>query len=256
MKIAVCVKHVPDGRLRIDPAAGRLDRSGPGDLNGADRFALEEALKLKDGDGSEVVVVTMGPDGAAESLRSGLGLGADRAVLASDPAAAGSDMVGTAKVLAKVLEAEGPDLVLFGQQTSDGGGAVLCAAVADLLRRPYISQASSLAVDAGTVRVGRQTEVGDEVLQVSLPALVSVSDAINEPRYASLKGRMAAKKKPLEVRSLPDMALGSDDVGEGGARTTVLSVGPPPERSGAVTIEDEGDAPERIVEFLEGKNLL
>jgi electron transfer flavoprotein beta subunit len=256
MKIAVCLKHVPDGRLRIDPDAGRLDRSGPGDINGPDRFALEEALRLKDSAGAEVVVVSMGPDHAAETLRTGLGLGADRAVLASDPAAGGSDLLGTAKVLAKVLEGEAVDLTLFGQQSSDGGGAVLWAAVADLMRLPFVSQASSLVVDGPTVRIGRQTEVGDEVLEVTVPALVSVSDSINEPRYSSLKGMMAAKRKPLEVRSLDELGIDTGDVGEAGARTSVMAVGPPPERGGTLKIEDEGNAAEQIVDFLVEKNLL
>ncbi|MBO0731157.1 MAG: electron transfer flavoprotein subunit beta/FixA family protein [Acidimicrobiaceae bacterium] len=256
MRVAVCVKHVPDGRVMINPETRRLDRSGPGDLNGADRYALEEALRLRDANGAEVVAVSMGPKGATETVRSALGLGADRGVLASDPAAEGSDLLGTARVLARVIEREEPDLVLFGQQSTDGGGALLWAAVADLLRRPFVSQASTLTVQDETVRVGRQTETGDEQLEVPLPAIVSVGDSINEPRYSSLKGMMAAKKKPLQVASVEDLGLDPAEVGEAGAATCVLSVGPPPARAGGERIEDDGTASERIVEFLVAKGVV
>lgn len=262
MKVAVCVKHVPDGRVTIDPETMRLDRTGPGDLNAADRYALEEALRLRDATSAEVVAVSVGPKGATETLRSALGLGADRGLLVSDPAAVGSDLLGTARALAKAIEREDPDLVLFGQQSSDGGGALLWAAVADLLKLPFVSQASSLAVDApgggegGVVRVGRQTETGDEQLEAPLPAIVSVGDSINEPRYSSLKGMLAAKKKPLQAWGLEDLGLDLSDAGEAGARTSVLSVGPPPAHAGGERIDDDGGAAERIVEFLAAKGLL
>src|ERR1700682_1027910 len=134
MKIAVCVKHVPAGRLRLDPGTKRLDRSGPGELNDVDLNAIEEALQLKEQNEGEVVVVSMGPDEAVESLRTALALGADRAILVSDPAAAGSDLLATSRVLAAALAREAPDLTLFGQQASDGSGAMLWAAVAERLR--------------------------------------------------------------------------------------------------------------------------
>lgn len=256
MKVVVCVKHVPDGRLHIDPGTGRLDRSGPGDLNNVDRYAVEEALRLKDSSGAEVVAVTVGPEAAAETLRTALALGADRGVLATDPGAAGSDLLATSRILARALERETPDLVLFGQQTIDGGGAVLWAAVAELMSLPFVSQAAELTVTAAAATVGRQTEAGDEVLEVSLPAIVSVSEAINEPRYASLKGRMGAKKKPLDVLSAGDLGLGADRMGTEGSGTSVLSVGPPPVRPAAERVEDEATAPERILEFLVEKQLL
>ncbi len=256
MKIAVCVKHVPDGRITIDPETMRLDRTGPGDLNGADRYALEEALHLRDASGAEVVVVTMGPQSASETVRTALGLGADRGVLVSDPDAVGSDVLGTARVLAKVIERQQPDLVLFGQQSNEGGGALLWAAVADLLHWPFVSQASTLVVDEQTARVGRQTETGDEELEAPLPAIVSVGDSINEPRYSSLKGMLAAKKKPLEIVRLDDLGLDASVAGEAGAKTSVLKVGSPPARVGGEKIEDDGTAAERIVEFLVAKGAL
>src|SRR3954451_24418611 len=193
MKIAVCVKHVPGGQLRIDAASFRLDRSGPGELNSVDKNAIEEAVKLKESAGAEVVIVSMGPEVAVESLRTALALGADRAVLVNDASAAGAALVATSNVLAGALARESADLVLFGQQTSDGGGSLLWAAVGDRLRLPFLSQAAELTVDDSTVRVTRQTECGDDVIDVRLPAVVAVSDSINVPRYTSLKGMMGAK---------------------------------------------------------------
>ena len=196
MKIAVCVKHVPCGTLRMRPDGSALDRTGPGELNASDKNAIEEALRLKEGGDSEVVLVTMGPAAATESLRTGLGMGADRAVLVDDDAVAGSDLLATSRVLASVLERESVDLVLFGQQTSDGGGAVLWAAVAERLERPVISQVAELTLDGGSLTGKRQTEFGYDVIRAPLPAVVAVADSINEPRYPSLKGIMGAKSKP------------------------------------------------------------
>ena len=158
----------------------------------------------------------MGPTAATESLRTGLGMGADRAVLVDDDAVAGSDLVATSLVLARVLERESPDLVLFGQQTSDGGGAVLWAAVAERLQQPFVSQATKLMVGDGVVTVDRETEVGNDRIEARLPAVVAVSDAINEPRYTSLKGMMGAKKKPLETLTAADLGLAADDGGNRG----------------------------------------
>ena len=258
MKIAVCVKHVPDGRVRMEPSSGRIDRTGSGELNGFDTNAVEEALRVKEreGAGAEVVVVSMGPEPAAESLRTALALGADRAVLVSDPAAAGSDLVATSRVLAKALEREAADLVLFGQQTSDGGGGVLFSAVAERLGLPYVSQATELAVADGVARVTRQTEYGDDVIEAPLPAAVAVSDAINEPRYASLKGMMGAKRKPLETLSLADMGVDVADAGSAGSRTLVLSLGGPPARGDATRVEDESRAAQAIVDFLVERQVL
>src|SRR6516165_3026286 len=188
MKIAVCVKHVPTGTLRMRPEGGTLDRSGPGELNATDKNAIEEALRLKERADAEVVVITMGPAAATESLRTALGMGADRAVLVDDDSVAGSDFLATSRVLAAVLDRESPDLVLFGQQTTDGGGAVLWAAVAERLQLPFLSQASKLALGDGIVTVDRETEVGNDSIEATLPAVVAVSDAINEPRYTALKG--------------------------------------------------------------------
>src|SRR5881394_4032125 len=157
MRIAVCVKHVPEGPTRIDPSTKRLDRSGEGALNHFDANAIEEALRLKGDSDAEVVAVSVGPQKALDSLRKALAIGADRAVLVSDEAAAGSDLVATSRVLAAALDRESADLVLFGQQSSDSDGAVLWAAVADHLRRPLISQVAELTIEGETITGKRQT---------------------------------------------------------------------------------------------------
>ena len=256
MKIAVCVKHVPEGHSRLDPASKRLDRSGEGALNHFDANAVEEALRLKGDSDTEVVVVSLGPAKAADSLRKALAMGADRAVLVSDDAAAGSDLVATSKVLAKALERENADLVLFGQQASDADGAVLWAAVAERLRRPVVSQVAELKLQDGSLRLKRQTEFGYDVIEAPLPAVVAVSDAINEPRYPSLKGIMGAKKKPFETLSLGDIGVDAGDAGEAGSKTEVLALGEPPSRGDARKIEDDGSAAQQIVDFLAEKRLV
>jgi electron transfer flavoprotein beta subunit len=259
MKIAVCVKQVPETTVtkRIDPQTKRLDRSGEGALNHFDTQAVEEALRIKErnGDG-EVVLVSMGPEKALDSLRKALAMGADRALLVSDEQAVGSDLVATSRVLGAVLEREQPDLVLFGQQGADSDGAVLWAAVADRLRRPVISQVAELEVSDGKLKGKRQTEFGYDVIEAPLPAVVAVSDAINEPRYPSLKGIMGAKKKPQETISAGDLGLDGTAVGQGGSGTSVLALNDPPPRGDALKIEDDGNAASRIVEFLAERKLL
>jgi electron transfer flavoprotein beta subunit len=258
VKIAVCVKQVPDAtsHRRLDSATHRLDRSGEGVLNATDVNAVEEALRLKDAHGGEVVVVSVGPEKAMESLRKALAMGADRALLVSDEAAAGSDLLATSRALAAALEREEADLVLFGQQSSDADGAVLWAAVSDRLRRPMVSQVAELTVDGGELNGKRQTEFGYDVIGAPLPAVVAVSDAINEPRYPSLKGIMGAKSKPQETVSLGDLGVDASLAGEAGSGTIVRSSAPPPPKSGQVRIEDDGSAAEKIVEYLAEKRLV
>jgi electron transfer flavoprotein beta subunit len=258
VKVAVCVKHVPEpAARRLDPATKRLDRSGEGALNSFDAHAVEEALRVRDAAGEgEVVVVSMGPAKAADSLRKALAMGADRSVHVSDDALAGSDLVATSAALAKALEREEADLVLFGQQAGDSDGAVLWAAVAERLRAPMISQVAELTAADGSVRGKRQTEFGYDVIEAPLPAVVAVSDAINEPRYPSLKGIMGAKRKPQETLSASDLGLDADAAGESGSKTEVYGLGDPPPRGETRKIEDDGNAAEQVVEFLAEKRLL
>jgi electron transfer flavoprotein beta subunit len=254
VKIAVCVKHVPEQARKIDPGTKRLDRSGEGAINPFDVHAVEEALRIKEAQGGEVVIVTMGPAGAQDSVRKALAMGADAALTITDEAAAGSDLVGTTNVLAAALEGEGADLVIFGQQASDSDGAVLWAAVADRLRRPVLSQVAELEVSDGKVRGKRQTEFGYDVIEAPMPAVLAVSDAINEPRYPSLKGIMGARSKPQRTVSISE--LGVEGVGEAGAKTTVEGLNDPPPRGDTVKIEDDGAAAEKIVEFIAERKLL
>jgi electron transfer flavoprotein beta subunit len=257
MKIAVCIKHVPEGTKRIDPGTMRLDRSGEGALNSFDTNAVEEALRLKDatGDG-EVVLVSLGPAKAQDALRKALAMGADRAVHVSDDAAVGSDLVATSYALAKTLERESPDLVLLGQQAADSDGAVLWAAIADRLRRPLVSQAAEITHGDGKLTVKRQTEFGYDVIEAPLPAVVAVSDAINEPRYPSLKGIMGAKSKPQETVTLSDLGIEAGRAGDSGSRTDVLALNEPPSRGESRKIEDDGNAAQAVVDFLAEKRLI
>ncbi len=259
MKIAVCVKEVPDTTAprRIDPTTLRLDRSGEATLNPGDNSAVEEALRLKEANpDSEVLVVSMGPEGALNSLRKALAMGADRALLVADDAATGSDILPTSRVLAAALEREAPDLVLLGQQARDSDGALLWGAVAERLQKPLISQATSLTVEGGKATVKRQTEFGYDVIEAPLPCVIAVSDAINEPRYPSLKGIMGAKKKPQETLRLEALGIPAAAAGIAGSGTEVLSLEEPPSRGETTVIEDDGTAAEKLVDFLsEGKYL-
>jgi electron transfer flavoprotein beta subunit len=252
MKIAVCVKQVPEGSRRIDPETKRLDRSGEGALNPFDANAVEEALRLKDAGGEgEIVLVSLGPAKAQDALRKALAMGADRAVLVSDDGAAGADLVATSAALAKALEREGADLILFGQQANDSDGAVLWAAVADRLRVPVVSQAAEITHADGKLTVKRQTEFGYDVIEAPAPAVIAVSDAINEPRYPSLKGIMGAKSKPQETVSLADLGVEGME-----SRTEVYALNDPPARGDSKKIEDDGNAAQAIVDFLAEKRLV
>ncbi len=253
MKFAVCVKAVPDAAAgrRLDPSTKRLDRSGELTISDWDTYPIEEALKLKEaaGDG-EVVVVSLGPERALDALRKALAMGADRAVLVTDPSLEGSDLLATAKALAGALERESPDVILFGQQSADGGGACLWAAVADRLRRPYVSQVSELTLADGALTGKRQTEYGYDTISAPLPAVVAVADSINTPRYPSLKGIMGAKKKPQETLAAGDVG------GAETSATSVVALSDPPARGEAQKIEDDGTGAEQIVEFLVAKRLV
>jgi electron transfer flavoprotein beta subunit len=250
VKIAVCVKEVPDASAarRIDPATLRLDRSGERTLNPFDAHAVEEALRLKEGPAgadSEVVVICMGPETALRTLGKALSLGADRAVLISDAALAGADIWLTAKVLAAAIAREAPDLVLFGQQAADSESYVMAASIADRLQRPLVTQVAELKLDGQRIRAKRQTEEGYDVIEAPLPAVVSVADSINDPRYPSLKAIMGAKRKPQETLSAADLGIAD------AARTEVLSLSSPPKKAGGTRIEDDGgSSAEAIVEFL------
>ena len=263
MKICVLVKEVPDAAVqkRIDPGTMRLDRSGEKNLNPFDTHAIEAAMQIKEGGAipvEEVVAVTMGPETAVRALHKAVALGADRSVHLSDDALAGSDVSATGYALAKVLESESPDLVLLGQQSDDGECYTIGAVVADHLQMPSLTQVIKIDVEDGKLRCERQAEYGYDTVSVELPAVISVGDAINEPRYPSLKAIMGAKKKQLDSKATGDVGIEGDRVGESGSRTTVLELNPPPEKESGEIIEDEdtNETVEKIVSWLEERKLI
>lgn len=253
MKIAVCVKYVPDIQSDRQLVGGRTVRDGgDGTLNELDENALEAALSLVEASGEgEVVVVTVGPDDAVDAVRRGLQMGADEAVHVLDDAIVGSDAIGTAHVLAAALrQVGGVDLVVTGMAGLDGLTSLVPAALAALLDVPALPLAAQVDVTGSTVRVTRHLDHATEVLEADLPALVSVTDQANEPRYPNFKGIMAAKKKPVTTLTLADLGLDAALVGAAGARTEVLEAAPRPAREDRVLITDTGDAGVRLAAYL------
>jgi electron transfer flavoprotein beta subunit len=261
VNIAVCVKEVPSAtsQRRLDPGTKRLDRSGDSEPNPFDVHALEEAIQIRErgADVGEIVAVCMGPESAQRVLTKALALGADRAVLVTDATLAGSDIAGTAYVLAAAVGKQDADLVLLGQQAADADCYVMAAAVADHLRRPLVTQVAELRLDGGTVKAKRQAEHGYDLIEAPLPAVISVSDAINTPRLPSIKAIMGAKRKPLETVSAADLGLETGRVGGDGARSVVRTISPPPPKAEGLKIEDSGgDSAEKVVAFLSEKGLI
>jgi electron transfer flavoprotein beta subunit len=263
LKICVLVKEVPDAAVqkRIDPSTGRMDRSGEKNLNPYDTHAIEAAMQIKEGgvvQVDEIVAVTMGPDTAVRALHKAVSLGADRSVHLSDDALAGSDVAATGYALAKTLQKESPDLVLLGQQSDDGECYTIGAVVADHLRMPSLTQVIKMDVADGKLRCERQAEYGYDTVEVGLPAVISVGDAINEPRYPSLKAIMGAKKKPLDTLATGDVGIEGDRVGEAGSKVVCGEFKAPPQKAGGQIIEDEdtGETVEKIVAWLDERKLI
>ncbi len=262
MKICVLVKEVPDAAVSKRLGGnGRIDRSGEKNLNPYDTHAIEEAVRIKEAGNvtvDEVVAVSMGPDSAERAIRKAISLGVDRAIHLSDEALAGSDVAGTGYALAKALEKESPDLVLLGQQSDDGECYTIGAVVADHLGMPSLTQVIKMDVESGKLRCERQAEYGYDTVEIELPAVISVGDAINEPRYPSLKAIMGAKKKPLDTKSTGDAEIDASRVGSDGSRTQVLAINPPPEKQPGEIIEDEdtNETVEKIVAWLEERKLI
>ncbi len=263
MKICVLVKEVPDAAVekRINPSTGRMDRSGEKNLNPYDTHAIEAAMQLREGGDlqvDEIVAVTMGPESAVRALQKAVSLGADRSLHLTDEGLAGSDVAATGYALAKVLATESPDLVLLGQQSDDGECYTIGAIVADHLRMPSLTQVIKLEVQDGALLLERQAEYGYDTVRVQLPAVISVGDAINEPRYPSLKAIMGAKKKPLETVS-PD-AVGIDRalVGADGSRVQCGEFHAPPAKAAGQIIEDEdtNETVAKIVAWLDERKLI
>jgi electron transfer flavoprotein beta subunit len=263
LKICVLVKEVPDAAVekRIDPSTGRLDRSGEKNLNPYDTHAIEAAMQIREGGSvevDEIVAVTMGPESAQRALHKAVSLGADRSVHLSDDALAGSDVAATGYALAKAVEKEQPDLVLLGQQSDDGECYTIGAVVADHLKMPSLTQVIKMDVEQGALRCERQAEYGYDTVQVKLPAVISVGDAINEPRYPSLKAIMGARKKPLEKVAAGDVGIDSSLVGEGGSRVQCGDFHAPEAKPPGKIIEDEdtNETVEQIVAWLAERKLI
>ncbi len=261
MNIVVLVKQVPDtySERKLNPSDGVLDRDATDAvLDEINERAVEAALVLKEAnDGSEVTVLTMGPDRATDAIRKALSMGADKAVHLSDEALAGTDAVGTAKALAKAIgTVEGVDLVIAGNEASDGRGGAIPAMVADVLGFPALTHAREITIDGTAVTVKRETDEGITMLTAELPAVISVGEKINEPRYPSFKGIMAAKKKPVSTLSLADAGIDASEVGLANALTTVTSAAPKPPKSAGEKIEDEGDGGSKIAAFLVSQKLI
>jgi electron transfer flavoprotein beta subunit len=263
VKICVLVKEVPDAAVekRINPSTGRLDRNGEKNLNPFDTHAIEAAMQLKEGGAievEEVVAVTMGPESAVRALHKAVSLGADRSVHLSDEALAGSDVNGTGYARAPALAQESPDLVLLGQQSDDGECYTIGAVVADHLQMPSLTQVIKIDVEDGKLRCERQAEYGYDTVSIDFPAVISVGDAINEPRYPSLKAIMGAKKKPLETLSAGDAGIAADRVGYDHARAHCSDFAAPPEKAAGQIIEDEDttETVEKIVAWLDERKLL
>ena len=253
MKIVVLVKQVPDSGTErtLRPDDNTVDRASASNvINEMDEYAIEEALKLREAHGGEVTILTMGPDRASESIRKALSMGPDKAIHVTDDALHGSCALATSKVLAAAVKPLEADLIMTGAESTDARGQVLPHMLAERLGVAALTGARKLTVDGATLTIERQTEEGYEVVTASTPAVVSVWDTINEPRYPSFKGIMEAKKKPVQTLALADLGIDAGEVGFAGASTAVVEAAKRPPRSGGTRVADEGEGGAKLVEYL------
>ena len=255
MHVVVCVKQIPDPAIpgELDPSTHALKREGKLILDESDSYGVEMALQLVDkAGGGEVTLVSMAPNNEVSGLRTALAMGAAKAILISDPALAGSDSLSTAKVLAKAIERAGEvDLVLAATESTDGYTGTTPPQIAELLGWPSLTFAKHVEIGDGKATIQRQTEAGYDVVEASLPAVISVTAGVVEPRYPSFKGIMAAKNKPVDAVTAADLGLAADAVGWAGSRQQITQVAAAPAREAGEKIEDDGEAYERVVQFLE-----
>ncbi|MFB6506952.1 electron transfer flavoprotein subunit beta/FixA family protein [Streptomyces sp. NPDC056410] len=259
LRIVVCVKYVPDAtgerRFADDLTVDREDVDGL--LSELDEYAVEQALQIADGvDDAEVTVVTVGPEDARDALRKALSMGADRAVHVEDDDLHGTDVMGTSLVLARAVEKAGFDLVVSGMASTDGSMGVVPALLAERLGVPQVTLLSEVSVEGGVVSGRRDGDVASELLEASLPAVVSVTDQSGEARYPSFKGIMAAKKKPVQSWDLSDLGIEAEEVGLAGAFTVVESVAERPARTAGTVVKDEGEGGRQLAEFLAGQKFI
>jgi electron transfer flavoprotein beta subunit len=259
MNIVVLVKQVPDSGTQrsLDPSDNTVARAGADNVvNEIDEYAIEEALTVKEAQGGEVTVLTVGPASATDAIRKALSMGADKAVHVVDDAIHGSCAIQTSAILAAALQQMEYDLILTGATSTDGQVAVMPALLAERLGLPQVSGAQKLTVEGSTVKVNRQTDGGYWALEAPLPAIVSTWDTINEPRYPSFKGIMAAKKKPVETKSLADLGIDPSTVGLGSATSSVVDFAGRPPKGEGVKVTDEGDGAQKFVDYLASQKIV
>jgi electron transfer flavoprotein beta subunit len=257
MNVVVCVKQVPDPNSvgQLDPSTNFLKREGVEVvLDPGDEYGIEAGLQLAEAHGGQVTVVSMGQEKALDAIRKALAMGAAKGVLVSDPALAGSDALTTAKVLAAAIKREEWNLVITATESTDGYTGVVPQMLAELLGVPSVTFAKSIESDGTTLNINRQTEAGYDVVEADLPAVLSVTAGVNEPRYPSLKGIMAAKSKPVDRPTLAD--LGLDGMGGASAGQAITSVQPAEQRKAGEVIEDDGTGAQRIVDFLAAQKVI
>jgi electron transfer flavoprotein beta subunit len=258
MNVVVCVKQIPDPAAPQSLEAGthNLDRSGKLILDEADTYGVEMALQLVDKAGTgEVTVVSMGSASDLAGVRNALAMGAAKAIIVADDSLRGTDALGTAKVLAAAIRRVNPDLVIAATESSDGYTGTTPVQIAELLAMPSITFAKSISVEGSMVKVDRQTESGYDEVTSPLPVLVTVTAGVVEPRYASFKGIMAAKSKPVEQLTVADLNL-DGQVGPTGARQSIIAVEAAEARQGGEIVVDDGQGADRIVQFLDSIKVL
>ncbi|TML63355.1 MAG: electron transfer flavoprotein subunit beta/FixA family protein [Actinobacteria bacterium] len=254
LNVVVCVKQIPDPATpgKLDPNTKTLVREGKLILDDSDAYGVEMGLQLADAaGGGEVTLVSMAPNNEVSGLRTALAMGAAKAILVSDDALVGCDALATAKVLAAAIKRAEPELVIAATESTDGYTGTVPAQVAELLGLPSVTFAKHIEIGDGKVKVQRQTEAGYDEVECPLPCLVTVTAGVVEPRYPSFKGIMAAKNKPVDQLTVGDLGLAPDQVGSVGARQEIVEITAAEERKAGEIVEDEGDAHERIVQFLE-----
>jgi electron transfer flavoprotein beta subunit len=259
MNIVVLMKQVPDteGDRKLDASDNTVDRSAVDPvINYIDEFAIEEGLRLKEAHDGEVTILTVGPERATESIRKALSMGADKAVHICDDALHGSDAIATAKVLANALGTIEWDVAVAGSEATDARGAVVPAMLAEILGAPQLTQARKVTVDGSTVTIERVTDTGYEAVQGSTPAIISVVEKINDPRYPSFKGIMAAKSKPIDVKTIADIGLDAGEVGLANSWSSVESFESAPPREAGQVVKDEGNGGVAIADYLATKKLI
>jgi len=255
MKVVVCVKQIPDpaGELRLDPSSHNLVRDGKLILDESDSYGVEMGLQLAEqsGGGGEVTLVSMAPHSETSGLRTALAMGAAGAILVSDPTLEGTDALGTAKVLAAAIKRAQPDLILAATESSDGYTGTVPVQIAELLGLPSVTFSKKVTVQGDKVVVERQTELGYDEVEVPLPALVTVTAGVVEPRYPSFKGIMAAKSKPVEELTVADLGLDPAQLGAAGSRQQVVSVVPAEARAAGEIVTDDGEGFQQVLAYLE-----